>query len=476
MNAPKLGKQIRAMRRQRNVTQAGMAQQLGISPSYLNLIEHDQRSVSANLLLKLAQQYDVDLRSFASGELAALASDLTEVFSDPVFEDQKVPAEDLRELVASSPDAARATRHLYQLFLAARNSSTALAERMHERQDAVGVDRAELFSEQVSDLIQRHVNYFPGLEEEATRLWKDAHLEYDGLFRGLRQYLQEHHQIRVRVVTVAQMEGAVRRFDPETREVLISEGLNYESRIFQLAHQIALLNCSTVLEEHTADPQLTTEASRRLCRVALANYFAGAVVMPYEDFLSSARKERYDIDLLSHRFRCSFEQVCHRLTTLGRQGAEGVPFSMVRVDIAGNISKKFSAGGLHFPRFSGLCPLRNVHLAFLQPGQVRVQLSRLPDGKTFFSIARTVRKNRGGYHTLNVRYAIGLACDVESAREIVYSDGIDLTQIEAAVPVGVTCRLCPRMDCESRAFPSIQEPLEVDENKRGLSFYAPVKD
>jgi hypothetical protein len=242
-----------------------------------------------------------------------------------------------------------------------------------------------------------------------------------------------------------------------------------------VAHQIALLRCSAILDGLVSDPQLTSEASRRLGRVALANYFAGAVVMPYEDFLTAAKKERYDVDLLSHRFRCSFEQVCHRLTTLRRQGREGVPFSMVRVDIAGNISKKFNAGDVHYPRFSGLCPLRNVHHAFLQPGQVRVQLSRLPDGQTCFSIARTVRKNRGGYHAPWFRYAIGLECDVASARQIVYSDGIDLNHTEAAVPVGVTCRLCPRMDCESRAFPSIQQPLEVDENKRGLSFYAPVQ-
>lgn len=476
MNKPKLGKQIKALRRRQNLTQVAMAQRLGVSSSYLNLIEHDQRAMSANLLLKLAREFDVDLRAFASGEAAALVSDVAEVFSDPMFGDQGVGEDELRELAISCPDAARAVRQLYQRYLAARDSSKVLAEQVHEREDAMGVDRSELVSEQVSDLIQRHRNYYPALEAEAERLWSEAKLEYDGLFRGLRQHLQERHHIRVRVTTVDRMEGAVRRFEPAAHEVLISEGLNYESRIFQLAHQTAWLHCPSVLDSLSADSLLATEASRRLYRVALANYFAGAVVMPYADFLSAAKKERYDIDLLSHRFRCSFEQVCHRLTTLRRPGAEGVPFSMVRVDIAGNISKKFSAGDLRFPRFSGLCPLRNVHLAFLQPGLVRVQLSQLPDGQTQFSIARTVRKNRGGFHTPNVRYAIGLECDVESARGMVYSDGMDLTQTEAAVPVGVTCRLCSRMDCEARAFPSIQQPLQVDENKRGLSFYAPVKD
>ena len=476
MSAPKFGKRLKALRRRLGLTQTAMAQRLGVSASYLNLIEHDQRNLSANLLLKLAQHFDLDLKSLVPGETVGLIADLREIFSDPVLQDHAVDEEELGELATASPETGRAIRHLYQEFLAARESSKLLAEQMQDRQDSTGVDRAELFSEQVSDLIQQQLNHFPDLEEKAERLWQEGELERDGLFRGLSSYLQRQHQIRVRVVTVDRMDGAVRRFDRESGEVRISEGLNYESRIFQLAHQIGLLECSDILERHAADSQLTSEASRRLCRVALANYFAGAVVMPYDPFLRAARGERYDIELLCHRFRCSFEQVCHRFTTLRREGAQGVPFSMVRVDIAGNISKKFSLGDLHFPRFSGLCPLRNVHLAFMQPGQVRVQLSRLPDGQTFFSVARTVRKNRGGFHTPSVRYAIGLACDVESARQLVYSDGIDLSQTEAAVPVGVTCRLCPRMDCESRAFPSIQRPLEVDETKRGLSFYAPVKN
>jgi predicted transcriptional regulator len=164
------------------------------------------------------------------------------------------------------------------------------------------------------------------------------------------------------------------------------------------------------------------------------------------------------------------------MTTLHRRGAKGVPFDMVRVDIAGNISKKFSSSGLHFPRFGGLCPLWSVHAAFLQPGMIRVQLSRLTDGTTLFSIARTVRKHRGGYHSADVLYSIGLSCDIESARRIVYADGVDLENPAAAMPVGITCRLCERMDCRARAFPSLKRPLSIDENVRGVSFYAPVDD
>ena len=329
----------------------------------------------------------------------------------------------------------------------------------------------------LGELLVRHGSLQPEqLEEAAEQLWRDAELEYEGLFRLMKSHLAKKHGIEVRVATVDEMQGAVRRLDPDSGELSLSEGLDFTSRNFQLAHQLGLLTCSEMLDRYAADPELTQDASRALCRVALANYFASCVLMPYEDFLEATRQERYDIELLGRRFRSSFEQVCHRLTSLRRPGMEGILFSMVRLDIAGNISKKFCTGAYKLPRFSGLCPLRNVHLAFLQPGQIRVQLSRLPDGATHFSVARTVSKYHGGYHMPQVRYSVGLGCDVEAAREMVYSDGIDLTNLDTAVPVGVTCRLCPRMDCESRAFPAIQDPLEVDENKRGLSFYAPVRN
>jgi predicted transcriptional regulator len=209
--------------------------------------------------------------------------------------------------------------------------------------------------------------------------------------------------------------------------------------------------------------------------VALASYFAGAVLMPYREFLRAAEALRYDIELLEHRFRASFEQVCHRLTTMQRPGEEGVAFYFVRVDIAGNISKKFGSSGIRFPRFSGLCPLWNVHGAFLQPGRIRTQLSRLPDGSAVFAVARTVSSHAGGYRATQVLHAIGIGCDLDSARRLVYADGIDLGSLGAAVPIGITCRSCERMHCQARAFPALDRPLRIDENVRGPSFYAPAR-
>jgi predicted transcriptional regulator/transcriptional regulator with XRE-family HTH domain len=471
-----LGKRISALRAKEGLSQAAMAARLGISASYLNLVEHDRRPLSANLLLALAKRFDVDLRTFAGGEDSQLTADLLEAFGDSLFEAAPVSERDVREFVGGSPEVARAVLRLHHAYDAARGSADMLAEEVVDRQDMAGIDRSGPSSELVSDLIQRHQNHFPELEAEAERLRKDARLDTEDLFSGLADYLAKKLQIKVRVLTVNEMPAAVRRYDPERRELLISEVLRRGSRNFQLAHQVGLLTCSDTLDLMSRDPSLTSGESRALCRVALANYFAAAVLTPYEEFRSAADKLRHDLDLLGHRFRVSYEQVCHRLTTLNRKGAKGIPFDMVRIDLAGNISKKFSATGIRLPRFGGLCPLWNVHTAFLQPGVIHTQLSRLPDGTAFFSVARTVRKHRGGYRAPDVLYSLQLNCDVGSARKLVYADGYDLESVAASTPVGITCRLCERLDCRARAFPSVHRRLQVDENVRGISFYAPVKE
>ena len=189
--------------------------------------------------------------------------------------------------------------------------------------------------------------------------------------------------------------------------------------------------------------------------VVKASYFAGAVLMPYEPFLAAARELRYDVELLERRFGVSFEQVCHRLTTLRRPGSEGVPFHFLRIDIAGNISKSFSASGIRFARFSGACPRWNAHAAFLTPGLIRTQLSEMPDGRKYFCIARTIQKDTGGYRGQHAMQALGLGCEMGHAKELIYADGLRLDQ--PPVPVGVTCRLCERTDCEQRAFPPLQQ-------------------
>lgn len=470
-----LGRRIRSLRLRLGVSQADLAKRLGISASYLNLLEHDRRPVTAPLLLELARVLDVDLRVLSGGSADAdLVATLTEIFGEPLFEDHPLTVTDVRALVAASPDVARAIVRLHHGYAITRSTLETLRHRLlDDPQELDNLDRARLSSEQVSDFIQRHSNYFPTLETEADRLLADSGGGGEDLFGRLTRYLERTHGVRVRTVTVGEMRGAVRRFDPERRELQLSEILRRGSRNFQLAVQAALLASSRALDELTVDPKLSSDESRSLARVALAGYLAGAVLMPYDTFFRAAESERYDIELLGHRFRVGWEQTCHRLTTLRRPGAEGVPFYMLRVDIAGNISKRFSAAGIRFPRFSGLCSLWNVHAAFLQPGRVRVQLSRLLGGHAVLAVARTVQRHSGGYKALEAPYAVGIGCDSSDARRLVYADGLDIENA-AAVPIGITCRLCERADCTARAVPSLGGALRIDENVRGVSFFAPV--
>ncbi|MBX3231068.1 MAG: DUF2083 domain-containing protein [Labilithrix sp.] len=472
--APKFGAKVRALRRREGLSQVQLADKIGISPSYLNLIENNRRPLPANLLIKLAQLFSVDVHSFATDEDARLMSDLTEAFADPIFEDHDLTSVDLREMAAASPSAARAVLTLYRAYQASRAQADDLSSRLSDGEEAAPA-AAHLPSEEVTDLIQRASNHFPELEAAAEQIAARAKLGLDDLYAGLVRYLDKQLGTQVQIARWGSERGVLRRFDPNRNVLVLSELLPTRSRTFQLAHQIAVMTQGAVMDRITADARLTTEESRGLARVTLANYFAGAMLMPYAPFLEAAKQERYDIDVLGRRFRVGFEQVCHRLTTLRRPGAEGVPFHMMRIDVAGNISKRFSASGIRFARFSGACPRWNVFSAFLTPGMIRIQVSRMPDGNVFFCLARTIQKDSGGYHAQHPVQAIGLGCRVEYARELVYSDGIDVTSVDTCVPVGVTCRLCERTDCEQRALPSLRVPLRVDQNVRGVSLYAPIQ-
>ncbi len=471
--APVLGAKVRAIRRQRRMTQAALAEKLGISPAYLNLIENDKRPLTAPMLIKLAEMFDLDVGAFASSGDARLASELLEAFGDPLFDNHGLTNADLRDLANESPNLARAVLTLYRGYRSALASAESLAEVVAGEGQSLGAPQP---AEEVSDFIQRHNNYFEEVEQAAEELWQKARVTDESVYGALGRYLDKEHGIDVRVVRASDERKAMRRFDQDRRLITLSEILPPRTRRFQLAHQVALLTQSALLDRLTEDSSLTTSDSRALGRVALANYFAAAMLMPYKPFLEAARAERYDIELLAHRFRASFEQVCHRLTTLRRPGNEGVPFHFIRVDVAGNISKRYSGSGMRIPRYSGCCPRWNVHAAFHTPGMIRVELAQMPDGATYFCIARTVRSDRGGYLAPHTMHAISIGCESRHAKHLVYADGIALENPSAVVSVGVTCRICERLDCEQRVFAPVNKPLRIDENVRGLSFYAPTQE
>lgn len=454
------------------MTQAQLAQRLDISASYVNLIEHNRRPMTANILIRLARVFALDLASFSADDEERITRDLLEVFSDDLFEEHPLSNTDIQDFVANSPTVARAVRTLFQAF---RETSEHAAELAGGMTDGISPGTSRLPSEEVADLIQEHSNYFPTLEEAAERLWIDANLSRDDLYGGLVRHLRDRLTIDFRVARLEEEPEAIRRFDPERRMLTLSEVLPPRSRNFQIAVQIALVTLETDIDDIVRRAALSTADSQNLARVALANYFAGAVLMPYKPFLAAAREERYDVELLGHRFRTSLEQCCHRLTSMRRPGNEGIPLHMVRVDIAGNISKKFSATGIRFARFGAACSLWNVFQAFLTPGQIRTQLSTMPDGKSFFCFATTIPKLGRGFHAPHGLHAIGMGCDVAHARQMVYSDGTDLEDLEPAVKIGVSCRLCERTDCSQRAFPQLRRELGVNPNIKGVSAFVPVR-
>lgn len=475
MSNLRLGSKVRTLRRKEQLTQTQLAAKLEISPSYLNLIEHNQRPLPAHLLVRLAQAFRVDLSTFADDSHARVAADLQEVFGDPLLEEHGVTMNDVREL-AESPAAARAILALFQAYKSSAQSMRDLASQLYDGRAFHGLDPAHLPSEEASDVIQENLNYFPELEAAAEEVARRASFDRTDLYRSIAGHLRAKHGVEVVLTPVHRDRGLIRRFDPETRTLHLSEVLPPWSRQFQVAHQLGLIEAEKVIDAivERSQKNLNTPESVKLCRIALANYFAGALLMPYDDFHRIAGEVRYDIELLQHHFVASWEQVCHRLTTLRKPGATGVSFHFVRVDIAGNISKRFSGTGIRFARFSGSCPRWDVHAAFLTPGRIRTQFSQMPDGTAYLCVARTIRKSFG-FSSGDALMAVGIGCPVRDARKLVYADGCDLDNLEAAVPIGTTCRLCERASCEQRAFPPLQHGLKVDENVRGRSFYGPVE-
>lgn len=471
----RLGSKVRALRRRENLSQTKLAESLGISASYLNLIENNHRPLPAALLIRLAQLFGVELSTFAADEDGRLMTALLEALADPLFEQQDLLAGDVREVVATSPAIARTFLTLYRTFQQTRQSAEMLSARLFEGERQTGLDLSHVSSEEVSDLIQHHMNYFPELEQAAEKLGRDAGLQSDENYLRLIRHLKEAHGVRVRIAKAHTAATTLRRFDPVQRILTLSELLPTRSRKMQLACQVGLLSLQSTLDRLTSNPLLTTDDSRALARAALANYFAAAVLMPYDLFLQAAREQRYDLDVIGRRFGVGFEQVAHRMTTLRKPRALGVPFHMVRIDVAGNISKRFSGSGIPIARFSGACPRWNIFAAFSTPGMLRLQRSRMPDGTEYFCIARTVSADSHGFHAHPRIHAIGLGCPAAYAKELVYSDGLDFGNAGGFVPVGVTCRLCERTDCEQRAFPSLRHSLRIDENVRGVSIYASAR-
>jgi predicted transcriptional regulator/DNA-binding XRE family transcriptional regulator len=456
------GQRLRRLRRDLGLNQLEMAEGLGISPSYLNLLESNQRPLSAQLLLKLADSYDVNLRGLSGDEGGRALSDLKEVFSDPLFDEVGIATQDLVDLHASNPAAAQALIMLYRAYRRTTERASGLAERVSER--------GAFPAEEVRDFFFTHRNHFPELEQAAEALWESSTLtSSETAGQELRQHLKVHHSITVQVMPVEFMGPMVRRFDRHSRRLFLSEAVPAATRRFQTAYQICLLQHGGALDDIIARSGASEEETKRLLRIGLANYYAAAVLMPYERFFRTAEKLRYDIDLLCQRFDVSYEQASHRLTTLQRPGAQGVPFFFLRIDPAGNVSKRLSGSGFHFARFGGTCPRWNVYDAFRNPGKIITQVMEMPDKTRYFTISRTVDGPNAGYHEPLAQFAVALGCEITQASRLIYGDAYDLGAPKLVTPVGLACRLCERVGCSHRAFPPLSRSLVVDENLKTVS-------
>ena len=464
------GPRLKRLRRERGLTQARMAGDLAVSPSYLNLMERNQRPLTVPVLARLTEAYGVDPREFMEDQAEVAVESVEQILSDPIFRDLSVVRAELHDAAEYAPTVIAAMRRLYAAYAGARDSNEArvLASADPDRNEVLVGDGP---IERVRAILQENRNHFPEIDTLAETFASDLALEGPEPFHVMAERLRARHGIRVRLMPVDVMGGRLRFYDLHHRQLLISEIMDQPGRTFQVAYQLAISEHGQLVNATCARLEPNDDTARRLLRVTLANYFAGAVMMPYARFHEAAEATGYDMEVLAARFGASFEQVAHRLTTLGRATARGVPFFLLRVDIAGNVSKRFSAGRFPFAQAGGTCGLWSIHATFSEPGRILTQIVELPDGAQWFSIARTVRRAINPHGTIAPRFALAIGCETKYANRLVYARRLNLATPEATL-IGVSCRLCDRVNCPQRAAPPALRPLEIDETARSLSPFA----
>jgi predicted transcriptional regulator/DNA-binding XRE family transcriptional regulator len=446
------GARLRRLREERRISQIDLARQLNISPSYLNQIEHDARPLTVPVLIRITEVFGVDTTYFAPHDASRLVSDLREALP------ARASLHDLTELATKLPEVAEAVIDLHRRY---QQSSDQLAELVGDR-DALALRAPH---DEVTDFFYRRQNYVPELDEAAEALAAAMGMRPSQMLPALRSRLEERHGVRIQLDDAESMNGELHRYRPGSRALHLSTSLRAGQQPIRIAAQIALLEFADVIDEIIEDEQYEDLQTKILMRVGLANYFAAALILPYERFLATAESLRYDIELLTEHFAMGWETICHRLSTLQRPKARGVPFSFVRVDRAGNMSKRQSATGFPFSRSGGTCPLWNVYEAFSSPGRVMTQIAVMPSGERYMWIARTVTRHHGGYRQPGKVFAIGLGCELRHAGRLVYSAGRDLEAAGAATPIGPGCRTCERLTCPQRATAPVGAHLDLDENR-----------
>ena len=446
-----------------------MAEQLGISPSYLNLIESGKRKIDGDLLLKVCEELKIELSDLTNKSDLNLVNDISELLDDQLFEDLDILGPEVKDLVNTNPKIARALIKLGDNYKQKDHEIISKVETLSGK--IIDSRKTSFPGEVISDFLQEKKNYFPKLEEFANKIFDKVQLNNRTRYVALCDFLRTEYSINVKDIIPEEGKPFSKIFNKNNKELLLSEYNSLETKKLHAAAQIAQEGAINEINEYLSEFKFPSDEAKRLTKIALLNYCAAAILMPYKLFHSECKKLKYDLELLQNTFATSFEQVAHRVTCLQDPKLPGIPFHMLRVDIAGNISKRFSLSGIEIPRYGGACPRWNVYSAFTRPGVIQAAVSKMSNGKKYVCIAKTVEKGVGRYGRKKSMLSIGLGCEAKYAKDFVYTENLNLNDKKTEIPIGVSCRTCDRLDCSQRAFPPLHKKFDVDIDTRGVSVY-----
>ena len=469
----KIGPKIKSFRRQLGLQANKLAEQLGISPSYLNLIESGKRKIDGDLLLKVCEELKIELSDLTNKSDLNLVNDISELLDDQLFEDLDILGPEVKDLVNTNPKIARALIKLGDNYKQKDNEIINKVETLSGK--IIDSRKTSFPGEVISDFLQDKQNYFPKLEEFANKIFEKVQVNNRTRYIALCDFLNSEYSIKVKDVIPEEDKPFSKIYNKSKKELLLSDYNSLETKKLHAAAQIAQEGAEEEINSYLSEFKFPSDEAKRLTKIALLNYCGAAILMPYKLFHSECKKLKYDLELLQNTFATSFEQVAHRVTCLQDPKLPGIPFHMLRVDIAGNISKRFSLSGIEIPRYGGACPRWNVYSAFTRPGVIQAAVSKMTNGKKYVCIARTVEKGVGRYGKKKSMLSIGLGCEAKYAKDFVYTENLNLNDKKTEIPIGVSCRTCDRLDCSQRAFPPLHKKFDVDINSRGVSVYVTDK-
>ena len=465
----KIGPKIKAFRRQLGIQANKLAEQLKISPSYLNLIEGGKRRIDGDLLLKVCQELKIELSDLTSKSDLNLANSISELLDDKLFEDLDILGPEVQDLVNTNPKIARALIKLGDNFKQKDHEMINKVENLSGK--IIDSRKASFPGEVISDFLQENKNYFPKLEEFANTVFDKVQKNNRTRYIALCEFLKTEYSIIVKDVIPEEGKPFSKIYNKNKKELLLSEFNSLETKKLYAAAQIVQEGAINEINEYLSKFSFPSEESKKLTQIALLNYCGAAILMPYKLFHTECKKLKYDLELLQNTFATSFEQVAHRVTCLQDPKLPGIPFHMLRVDVAGNISKRFSLSGIEIPRYGGACPRWNVYSAFTRPGVIQAAVSKMSNGEKYVCIAKTVEKGIGRFGQSKSILSIGLGCEAKYAKDFIYTENMDISDKKTEIPIGVSCRTCDRLDCSQRAFPPLHKKFDVDINNRGVSVY-----